>query len=46
MAVNSAGVRRAVERACARRGAIGTRAGRGFGVVIFPLAVVGGPWTW
>jgi hypothetical protein len=46
MAVGPAGVRRAVERACARPGTPGTRARRGFGAVISPLPAVGGPWTW
>jgi hypothetical protein len=46
MAVNPAGVRAFVERACARPDAPGARAGRDFGAVISALSAVGGPWTW
>lgn len=46
MAVNPAGVRGIVERACARPGTPGAHAGRDLGVAICVLWIVGGPWAW
>lgn len=46
MAVNPAGVRGSVARACARPDVPGACAGRDFSAVISVLSTVGGPWTW
>ncbi len=46
MAVNPAGVRGSVARACARPEVPGACAGRDFSAVISVLSTVGGPWTW